>query len=71
MLKSWLGTDQVSFSVGSEGVNGVVRSYTSLWDAAVEVADSRVYGGVHFNKSGTDGISLGITVAREVIKVLA
>lgn len=45
-----------------------MRTYSSLLDAAIEVADSRVFGGVHFNKSGVDGLSLGINVAKLILK---
>lgn len=67
-----MGTDAVpAFTVGSEGLDpSVLRTYTNLTVIAQEVADSRVYGGVHFNNSGVDGIDLGIKVAKEVIKRL-
>ncbi|GAX76449.1 hypothetical protein CEUSTIGMA_g3894.t1 [Chlamydomonas eustigma] len=53
VLFSWLGTNNVNFSLGSEGLDpSVVRTYTNLLYVAQEVADSQVFGGVHFNIGG-------------------
>ncbi|KAG2442680.1 hypothetical protein HXX76_002763 [Chlamydomonas incerta] len=40
------------------------RSYPSFRAAGIESGDSRLYAGVHFNKSNTDGINLGFKVAK-------
>lgn len=36
----------------------------------MEVGDSRLYGGVHFNSSNVDGLKLGRLVASEVYPAL-
>ncbi|KIZ03686.1 hypothetical protein MNEG_4271 [Monoraphidium neglectum] len=59
-----LGTDKVEFSIGSEGTPFLPeRKYTDLTTPAVEVGDSRLYGGVHFNTSNVDGLIVGRVVA--------
>jgi hypothetical protein len=66
VLKSWYGTNTVSFSLTSEELPGVTRSYTSFSQAAQENADSRVYLGVHWRFDQTEGQSLGRRVAEYV-----
>jgi hypothetical protein len=38
---------------------GVSRSFTSFTDAAEEAGQSRIYGGIHFQFSNQDGLTLG------------
>ena len=54
---------QVTFKISSEGTPWITRSYNSLTAAAVEVGDSRLYGGLHFPSSNADGLKLGRLVA--------
>jgi hypothetical protein len=46
-MAHYFGTDDVPFSVTSDGLPGVVRSYKSFSAAADEVGESRVFGGIH------------------------
>jgi hypothetical protein len=46
-----MGTNDVAFSVTWTGANGnpdVTRHYAGFWDLALQEADSRIYGGIHF-----------------------
>jgi hypothetical protein len=50
-LALFYGTDEMSFSakwLGSAGQPDVSRSYSSFWQLALDQAESRVYGGIHF-----------------------
>jgi membrane-associated phospholipid phosphatase len=51
------------FSVTSETVRDVVRTYDSFDACAREIAESRVYGGIHYRFSGENGLALGRTTA--------
>ena len=61
----YFGTDNVTFTIGSEYPNQILdpRTYTSFSAAAIEIANSRVYGGIHFPSSGPIGLSVGATVS--------
>jgi membrane-associated phospholipid phosphatase len=59
VLTRFLGTDQVSFTVESDSVPGVIRSYSSFAATAEEIGMSRIYGGIHFLSGDLDGLSLG------------
>jgi len=52
----------------SDTVTGVVRTPTSYWDCAQEIAASRVFGGIHFRFSGEEGLALGRAVAEACLK---
>jgi hypothetical protein len=46
------GTDEMPFTavwLGNAGNPDVMRPYSSFWQMAVDQADSRVYGGIHFS----------------------
>lgn len=47
VLANYFGDDRVAFSIGSDGLPGVVRSYESFSEAASEVGQSRIFGGIH------------------------
>ncbi|KAK9826000.1 hypothetical protein WJX74_004007 [Apatococcus lobatus] len=61
VLARYFGTDNVTFTIGSEYPNQVLapRTYTSFSAGAIEIANSRVYGGIHFPSSGPVGLSVG------------
>jgi membrane-associated phospholipid phosphatase len=62
VLTRVLGTDHVSFTVISDSVPGVIRSYSSFAATADEIGMSRIYGGIHFLSGDLDGLSLGRAV---------
>jgi membrane-associated phospholipid phosphatase len=63
VLQSYFGSDQFSFSVTSEVLAGVQRSFTTFSSAADEATFSRIYAGVHFRSDLTIGQQLGNSVA--------
>ena len=62
VLAQFFESDQVHFTVGSDGVPGVMRSFSSFIAAAREAAASRVYGGIHFRSASDDGLAAGIAI---------
>jgi hypothetical protein len=47
VLAHFFGTDNIEFSVGSDGLPGVVHTFKSLSEASREAGMSRVWGGIH------------------------
>jgi len=62
VLAQFFASDQVNFTVGSDGVPRVTRSFSSFIAAAREAAASRVYGGIHFRSASDDGLAAGIAI---------
>jgi hypothetical protein len=67
VLVSVLEQDHFDFTVTSEVLPGVERSFTSLSAAAEEATMSRVFAGVHFRFDLTSGARLGRDVADFVL----
>ena len=59
VLTHLLGTDKVSFTVGSDDLPGVRRSYRRFSQAAWESGMSRIYGGIHFLSGNLEGLHVG------------
>ncbi|HMD16363.1 MAG TPA: vanadium-dependent haloperoxidase [Terriglobales bacterium] len=55
--------ENTTFSVTSEILPGTTRSYTSFSEAIAEIADARVFGGIHLRSSCARGNLLGRAVA--------
>ncbi len=68
VLEHFFPAGSVSFDAGSDDVKDVKRHFTSFTACAEEVAMSRLYGGIHYPMSGTEGLKLGRKVAAEVMK---
>jgi hypothetical protein len=62
VLPLFYGTEDLSFTIGSDSLPGVFRSFSTCLDAAEEAADSRLYGGIHFRSANEDGLQAGINV---------
>jgi hypothetical protein len=62
ILASFFGQD-AQFTVTSNGLPGVNRSFTSFSDAVAQVADARVFAGFHFRFSCDDATRMGVQVA--------
>jgi membrane-associated phospholipid phosphatase len=58
--------EHTAFSVTSETLPGTTRSFASFSAATAEIADARVFGGIHFRTSCVRGNALGQTVAAYV-----
>jgi hypothetical protein len=55
--------ENTAFSVISETTPGKTRSFASFTDATTEIANARVFGGIHYRTSCVRGNMLGRTVA--------
>jgi hypothetical protein len=69
VIRAFYGTRQVSFSFDSQaaGLTSTRRDYASTDAMADELQEARIWGGMHFRFSGTDGAALGKAVARWVL----
>jgi hypothetical protein len=65
ILKRFTGNDQAAFSVGSDGMPGTSRSFTTFSAAADEAGLSRIYGGIHFQFSNKDAQQAGRKLAQQ------
>ena len=61
-IARFYGTDTMNFTLHSDELPGVTRSYTSLSQAAAENARSRIYLGIHWNFDDVEGRGLGVQV---------
>jgi PAP2 superfamily protein len=68
VLGSFFGSDTDSFTVNSEVLPGVQRSFTSFTGAANEAGLSRIYAGQHSRIDHVAGQALGREVAAYVLK---
>jgi membrane-associated phospholipid phosphatase len=55
------------FTVGSDGLLGVTRSFDSFDAAAAEAGQSRIYGGIHFQFDNQGGLASGHALGRFVV----
>jgi PAP2 superfamily len=62
VLPLFYGTEDLSFTTGSDFLPGVYRSFSTCFDAAEEAAVSRIYGGIHFRTASEDGLQAGIGI---------
>jgi hypothetical protein len=62
VLTSFFGND-IEFTVTSNGLPNVTRSFTTFSSAVAQVADARVFAGFHFRFSCNDASSMGAAVA--------
>jgi hypothetical protein len=62
VLALFYGTDDLPFTIGSDFLPGVHRSFPSCLAAAEEAAVSRLYGGIHFRSANEDGLQAGISI---------
>jgi hypothetical protein len=67
VLVAWFG-DNTTFSITSEALPGVTRSFNSFSQATDELNDARVFGGIHFRTAVNVGRALGVQVAQYVLE---
>jgi hypothetical protein len=63
LLALWFGTDDIEFSVSSDGLPGAVRTFKKLSDAQKEAGMSRVLGGIHTMSDNLEGQKMGVKIA--------
>jgi len=68
LLKNYFGKDEWSFTVKSTTLPDVTRSFTSLSQAATEVALSRIYVGFHFKNAVVAGEDMGRKIGKYVLE---
>ncbi len=67
-IGAFYGTDDITFTIGSDEFDGILRpevfrSYNSLGEAIVENAISRIYLGIHWRFDAEQGVELGMNIA--------
>ena len=68
VLAAFFGSDRVAFSVGSDDLPDVIRSYRSFSEAAIESGFSRIYGGIHFLSANVHGLTTGAATGFYVVR---
>jgi hypothetical protein len=63
LLERFFGTDDIEFSVRSDGLPGAVRSYRKLSEARNEIGMSRVWAGIHVMSDNIEGQRTGLKIA--------
>jgi hypothetical protein len=63
VMASFFGNHE-DFTVTSDGLPGVTRSFTRFSDAVAQVADARVFAGFHFRFGCDDAAQMGRQIAR-------
>ncbi len=63
IIERFFGTDNIEFTVTSEGSPGAVRSYKSLSECRKEIGMSRLYGGIHVMSDNLEGTKAGLKIA--------
>jgi membrane-associated phospholipid phosphatase len=67
VLAGFFGTDQISFTTGSEHAAASPRTFTSFSQAAAEAGMSRIYGGIHWDFDNRQGLATGKMVGEYVL----
>jgi hypothetical protein len=62
-LAHFFGTDDIEFTVTSDGLPGAVRTYKKLSDAQREAGMSRVWGGIHVMSDNLEAQKVGVKIA--------
>ncbi|MBW4563257.1 MAG: vanadium-dependent haloperoxidase [Mojavia pulchra JT2-VF2] len=66
VLASFYGTDNISFTIPSQELPGVARSFQGFRDFVEENSISRFYGGIHLSSSSEAGLIAGTSVGNYV-----
>ena len=67
VLAGFFGTDQITFTTGSENPAAAPRIFSSFSQAAAEAGISRIYGGIHWDFDNTQGLASGKLVGQYVL----
>jgi hypothetical protein len=63
VMTRFFGTDDIEFTLTSDGLPGAVRTYKSFSQACQEVMMSRVWGGIHTMSDNTEAQKVGQKIA--------
>ena len=66
ILERFFGTDDIEFTVTSEGLPGAVRTFKKLSACRDEIGESRLFGGIHVKVDDVAGKAAGLQVANWV-----
>jgi hypothetical protein len=66
VIARFLGTNQIDYTVPSIAGLGD-RHYDRVQDLQYEVANARIWGGIHYRTAIEDGTQLGMKVADQVL----
>ena len=69
--KHFYGTDDVTFTLTSDELPGVTRTFSSFSQASEENGISRIYLGVHWSFDNSEGQIMGNAVADDVVSKVA
>ena len=64
-IKNFFGTPDLTITLTST-VTGTQHTFTNIYDYLDEIANARVWGGMHFRTSCEQGVQIGQTVANHV-----
>lgn len=67
IMEHFFGTKDISFEASSDDVKETKRRFTSFQACAEEIAQSRIYGGIHFAAAGREGIKMGRRIAEATL----
>ncbi|WP_291862968.1 Ig-like domain-containing protein, partial [Accumulibacter sp.] len=70
VLASAFGTS-TAFTIDSEGLPGIERSFANVHAAAEEAGRSRIYGGIHFEFANQAGLVAGRALGQKVLDTFA
>lgn len=62
VMERYFMADDIEFTVGSDGLPGVVRTYRSFSQACWNVMMSRVWGGIHTMSDNTEAQKVGLNI---------
>ncbi|MEO6004413.1 MAG: phosphatase PAP2 family protein [Opitutus sp.] len=63
LMALFFGTDDIEFSLTSDGLPGAVRTFKKLSEAQKEAGMSRVWGGIHTMSDNLEGQHAGMKIA--------
>ena len=66
VLADYFG-ESTAFSVDSDVMAGVVRSFPNFAAALSEIKDARIFAGIHYRSACDDGQNIGIAAAQYVM----
>ncbi|HKQ38831.1 MAG TPA: vanadium-dependent haloperoxidase [Verrucomicrobiae bacterium] len=63
VIETFFGTDDITFTVDSDGAPGQFRTFHKVSSAADESGMSRIYGGIHYQSANQWGLASGRAAA--------